>query len=494
MVQAGASKEKRAVGAELHCPSSTDIRQATAYSLQPTAHSLSLRNPQSAIRNQKGGVSVYLALLLTFMLFSLLVMAIDVGRLYMVQGELQTAVDAAALAAATRLTGGSCATLYADVQMAASFDNSGSTLSGMPNDNRFNMRLYQVGNNSEIPTTLMSDYFTLLNDSQLNVNGGQSGPNARYVRVQVNVEMPVLFTRFLSLNRPATQPLAVAGIAGVSSAVCTACFIEPLAVVAIDTTDEINYGFQVGQYYTFYLSQAQRATGPQCRAPRPSALLTDTIDYAQYLILNHYPWGPDTGVDGQIFRLGAAPMVKSPDTENPDPGCLSIDATEVSNANFPSTTCAAATQMGRDLLCGLNTRFGVDPTGNACANVEGATDLTPLLKADSDPGIGGVLQDYGVEYCGNQRRVLTVAVIDDPTLLTVLNFRQFLLQNSDGLLGLDVAGTGAAPAYTAPFRAEYIGYGAPIASGGIGGACMALHPLLVGPGRPVLHGVINNVQ
>ena len=252
----------------------------------------------------------------------------------------------------------------------------------------------------------------------------------------------------------------------------------------------------MGQYYTFYLSSVQRATGPQCRAARPG-LLTDTVDFAQYLILNHYPWGPETGVDGQIFRLGAAPIVKSPDTENPDPGCVTIDAAEVSNANLPPTTsgtCALATQYGRDFLCGLNTRFGVDPTGNACANVEGATDLTPLLKADTDLGTEGVLQDYGVEYCGNQRRVLTVAVIDDPTLLTVLNFRQFLLQNSDGLLGLDVAGSAAAPVYTAPFRAEYIGYGAPIASGGIGGACMTLHPLLVGPGRPVLHGVINNVQ
>ena len=493
MVQAGASKEKRAVGAELHYPSSTDSRQATAHSLQPTAHSLSLRNPQSALRNQKGGVSVYLALLLTFVLFSLLVMAVDVGRLYMVQGELQTAVDAAALAAATRLTGGSCATLYADVQIAASFDSTGATASGTPNDNRFNMRLSQVSTNSEIPTTLMSDYFALLNDAQVNANGGQSGPNARYVRVQVNVEMPVIFTRFLSLNRPPTQPVAVAGMAGVSSAVCTACFVEPLAVVAIDATDEINYGFQAGQYYTFYLSPVQRFVRPPCQATRPG-LLTDTVDFAQYLILNHYPWGPETGVDGQIFRLGAAPMVKSPDTENPDPGCVTIDAAEVSNANFPSTTCAAATQMGRDFLCGLNTRFGVDPTSNACANVEGAADLTPLLKADTDPGADGVLQDYGVEYCGNQRRVLTVAVIDDPALLTVLNFRQFLLQNSDGLLGLNVAGSPAAPVYTAPFRAEYIGYGAPIASGGIGGACMTLHPLLVGPGRPVLHGVINNVQ
>jgi Flp pilus assembly protein TadG len=454
-----------------------------------------IRIPHSALRNQKGGVSVYLALLLTFILFSLLVMAIDVGRLYMVQGELQTAVDAAALAAATRLTGGSCATLYADVQIAASFDSTGATASGMPNDNRFNMRLNQVSTNSEIPTTLMSDYFALLNDAQVNANGGQSGPNARYVRVQVNVEMPVTFTRFLSLTRPPTQPVAVAGMAGVSSAVCTACFIEPLAVVAIDTTDEINYGFQVGQYYTFYLSQAQRATGPQCRAPRPGLLTgTETGGYAQYLILNHYPWGPETGVDGQIFRLGAAPMVKSPDTENPDPGCVTIDAAEVSNANFPSTTCAAATQMGRDFLCGLNARFGVDSTSNACANVEGAADLAPLLKADTDPGIEGTLQDYGVEYCGNQRRLLTVAVIDDPALLTVLNFRQFLLQNSDGLLGLNVAGSTAAPVYTAPFRAEYIGYGAPLASGGIGGACMTLHPLLVGPGRPVLHGVINNVQ
>src|SRR5262249_13819580 len=81
--------------------------------------------------HERGAATIYF-LLLTSVLFGLVVMATDFGRLYVVQGELQTAADAAALASALRLVGTTNAPLQASDQMTASFDSTTG------NDNRFN--------------------------------------------------------------------------------------------------------------------------------------------------------------------------------------------------------------------------------------------------------------------------------------------------------------------------------------------------------------------
>jgi len=99
---------------------------------------------------------------------------------------------------------------------------------------------------------------------------------------------------------------------------------------------------------------------------------------------------------------------------------------------FQSTTRTA----GRDLLCGLNVRFAVDPTQSTCAALNADfTMLSPLFAADTDVGgatyaAGVGLQDFAMEYQGNMRRILTVAVVDDRDALNVLNFRQFLIEMS----------------------------------------------------------------
>ena len=78
-------------------------------------------------------------MLFTLVFLGLLVMATDVGRMYLIQGELQTAADAAALAAATQLVGTANASLHAGDQVTASFDSTTG------NDNRFNLRQNQIG-------------------------------------------------------------------------------------------------------------------------------------------------------------------------------------------------------------------------------------------------------------------------------------------------------------------------------------------------------------
>src|SRR5439155_22221327 len=59
-------------------------------------------------------------LLFTIALLGLLTMAVDVGRFYAIQAELQTAADAAALAAGTKLVGTMRSTGQASAQWNAS--------------------------------------------------------------------------------------------------------------------------------------------------------------------------------------------------------------------------------------------------------------------------------------------------------------------------------------------------------------------------------------
>ena len=143
---------------------------------------------------------------------------------------------------------------------------------------------------------------------------------------------------------------------------------------------------------------------------------------------------------------------------------------------------------GQDILCGLNERFGVDPAENNCANLGGGQfpGLSPLYTADTDVGnadyaAGAGLQDYAMEYDGNLRRILTVAIVDAADSLTILNFRQFLIEMSPVSptvsQGLNtVLNTGA-------FRAQYIGAVVPQRCGGVGGFCQ----VSLGIGRTVLH-------
>ena len=88
-----------------------------------------------------------------------------------------------------------------------------------------------------------------------------------------------------------------------------------------------------------------------------------------------------------------------------------------------------------------------------------------------------------MEYSGNYRRIITVAIIDAATSLDVLNFRQFLIEPgpaSQGTPGLAASAIGA-------FRAQYIGAPVPLRCGGVGGVCSISGGISPGVGRVVLH-------
>jgi hypothetical protein len=203
--------------------------------------------------------------------------------------------------------------------------------------------------------------------------------------------------------------------------------------------------------------------------------LLGTTASVPYAILNHVPRGPaDLDVDGSFFELGAGGI---------SPGAsVAVNTTEVM---YP---IEGTNSVGQDVLCGLNARFAVDPSGNNCGNLDGGqfTSLAPLYGSDSDVGAGTYaagdgLQDYASEYDGSLRRILTVAIVDAADSLGVLNFRQFLIEMSPVTpavsQGLNTT------LVTGAFRAQYIGALVPLRCGSAGGFCQ----VSAGLGRTVLH-------
>jgi len=419
-------------------------------------------------------------------------MATDFGRLYLIQGELQTAAEAAALAAATRLFGTGTATETANAQVTATFDST------TDNDNRFNLRISPISSNggSELLTTIQQDYFTALTDAQSNVNGGQTGrvdwlggsqtsmAYPKYVRVQITAETPVMFAPLLTGQ--ATRPtVTVSAIAGVSAPICSACGIEGLAIAdQSGGEDPRDFGLIPGGFYTLFLVRTQRTAGAV--TPAPIAPTTVSIPY---VVLNHTPGGQaELDVDGSLFEFGAAGL--STASGLTIPGIVTIDSTET------AYTVEGTNTAGQDVLCGLNTRFGVDPSSNNCNTIAGGQfpALSTLYPADADIGAGTFangdgLQDFATEYHagletedGLLRRVITVAVVDAADTLTVLNFRQFLIEASPVTATVTTGlNTGL---ITGAFRAQYIGAAVPVRCGGIGGMCRVT---TFGIGRTVLH-------
>ncbi len=426
------------------------------------------------------GVSTVYFLLFTFVIVGLIAMATDYGRFYLIQGELQTAADAAALAAATRLIGTGNAPERAADQVTSSFDATTG------NDNRFNLRINQIGNNSgsDLTTATQIDYFTTLMDAQSNTNGGQtggidwtSGFYPKYVRVQLTAQAPLLF--FPLVNRAALRPtIATSAIAGISAAICSACGIDALAVAdQSGGTDTAHYGLIPGGFYTLFLVRTQRTAGAVTPAP-----LTGTTSSVAYAVLNHVPNGPaDLDVDGSLFEFGAGGLSTA--------SGLTIPANVVINTTEVAYSIEGATTIGQDVLCGLDVRFTADLSQTAnCGTLGGGqfTSLAPLYATDTDDGTGtfaaGVgLEDYATEYQGNLRRILTVAVVDAADSLNVLNFRQFLIEVAPvGGAVTQGLNTGLV---TGAFRAQYIGALVPLRCGGVGGMC----GVSAGVGRTVLH-------
>lgn len=427
-----------------------------------------------------------------------MVFAVDFGRLYLAQGELQTAADAAALAAAKALVGTANSTSDATQQWNASFDNTDA------GDNRFNLRQNQILIPTNLPTSILVDYFLTRAEALApglscdSPGGGSAAPSgAKYVRVQIMAQVPVLFAQFIRPGSGPTQCVTAAAVAGISSPVCTACGIDALAIVdpsAGADPSSGNFGLTPGDFYTLYLTTTQQTapTGPSCTASTPAALDgTDTT--VEYAILDHLPTGGAIDPDGTLFVLAAAGIEQTDSdtiggnaTIGGTLGTIGPEAAFGINTSLIPTTASP----GQDVICGLNTRFLSDLSqAPPCDTLVGGEFvlLAPAFSQDSDLDPAGALQDYATDYAGNGRRVLTVPVVDDPSTLNVLGFQQFLIETDPnvaarGGAGLSPSTTGS-NCQTGAFPAQYLGWPVPLRCSGAGGSC----GVQFGAGRTVLH-------
>ncbi len=428
-------------------------------------------------------MSIQLAVIMVPVLFGMMGFALDLGRLYLVRGELNHAAEAAAMAAASQLIG-----------TAGALDHANTAAQQAIALNKYYFGSLTLGQDAGNLTNTITDpaYFSTVAGATGNDPNGSAagGTTARHVQISVTADAPLLFWSVLSLGASRKTPIAAQVLAGVSAPLCVACGIEPFAVAAKDASDLVDFGFGSPSddvHYTFYYN---------CTPPAP-AFLPDSGQYAPYTIINRYDAGNTTVSDetDQLFRYGAGGLLSST-TPNPTGstvplGCVGIGDSVEAVWNGPLFTAvpqlctAALPQVAAAALCGLFSRVDNATLPAACTTA--VTDYSPLAAAatiDTDPGL---TQDLYANYNGNGRRVITVPVVDAlapnaATPMNVLGFRQFLIQpNPDGTSFNPSDSNGR-------FVATYIGSPMPLKQGNIDdrfgfGVC----PATSGPGKVVLH-------
>jgi Flp pilus assembly protein TadG len=416
-------------------------------------------------RHQAGMTSLQMLAILVPVLFAFVGFAVDLGRLYLIRGELQTAADAMALAAASRLIG-------TDSSIANAMEQADFTI-GTDQRNTYNFGTQTVGwnagnLNSDAPSQQFYTTAAASQSAEGPGGGDASGATAHHVRIVVRADAPLVFFNFISLAQQRKTSVEVAATAGVSAPLCTACGIEPLAVAALDADDTTNYGFVPNARYTF---------GFQCNEGTPPGPLTEGAQRIDYLLLNRYNDQATVFSEerSQAYRIGSFGM---PPSSRQGMSCLRIDAEESIWASALPGSC----QLNRvppaigSMVCGLASRF--DTTVSAgCSSLVGsdADAIAALGTPDTDTSD---LQDYAA-YNGVGRRVITIAIV--PALNTtqamrVISFRQFVIEpNPDGT-NIDPSDPNAR------FIASYIGYPMPLKQGRFDGCQLA-----AGPGKVVMH-------
>ncbi|HYW43920.1 MAG TPA: pilus assembly protein TadG-related protein [Bryobacteraceae bacterium] len=429
-------------------------------------------------------MTLQMLVILAPVFFGMMGFAIDLGRLYLVRGELSEAANAMALAAAAQLIGTS-----------SSLDNAGAAATQSidptnPLANKYFYASLPVGQSTgNLVSSTASSFYATVADATAGSSGSQAdGTTARDVLVSVTADTPLLFWSILPLGQSRKTTVAAQAIAGISAPLCTACGIEPFLVAALDSTDTVNFGFgdpTAGNLYTLAF---------ECSGTPAPAALPGTATVIPYGIVNRYDTGNATlDETQQLFADGASGLIASADpnpTGSPVPlACVGInDASEVIWASTSPNLCSTAAPVGvEEALCGIYSRFdNLNPPGACQTNVSDFATIATAFLPDTDITTGQA--NLYTDYTGNARRVITLPIVaalapDVVTTMTVLGFRQFLVElNSDGTFPdpTDINGR---------FVVMYIGSPKPVPQGYVDDRFSLACPVPVpsGPGKVVLH-------
>ena len=182
---------------------------------------------------EQGVVLIWTALLI-FAMIGMLGLAVDLGRMYIVKGELQNYTDAAAFAAAMELNG-----------LQSGLDRARTSAAGLPNKWDFASR--------QVSSTQRNVVFgeSASGDSNGNWSTAPSNsdiPDMTFVRVGARVDVPLFFASVLGAGP--TASVAAQTVAGKETAASVAPGnMLPLAPMAANAADPANFGFVFGQRY-----------------------------------------------------------------------------------------------------------------------------------------------------------------------------------------------------------------------------------------------------
>lgn len=415
-----------------------------------------------------GTVSIQLLVIMVPVLFGFMGFAIDLGRLYLIKGELNQAANAMALAAAAQLNGTSVAT-----------DNGSAAAQLTLNDGNSNGNAYDFGHvfvntgtaflNSNAPAPA---YYAAAADamSATDGTGTADGTTAQYAQANITADAPLTFWSLLSGGQARKTTIAAKAVAGISAPVCTACGIEVMAIAAASLTDPVDFGFTRQTHYTF---------GYSCTGPAIGALAGDT-SLISYVLIDRYNTTSPITEANQLFNIGAQGIGPSTD---PTQACMTANvSTDVLWATATPVACRAGNPNAsvQAMLCGLTTRLDSNAASstytNACSTAGDLTSITAPFSPDSDV----LSYDDYTQYTGSGRRILTVAVVDSLSTTGTMNiegFRQFLLEPTSGLSSNNPTDGDAR------FSVLYIGNPAPVKQGRFDGPSCSLSS---GPGKVVL--------
>lgn len=427
---------------------------------------MAIRFPIRRASSERGASAVQILVILVPVLFGLIGFAIDLGMIYVVKGELKTAANAMALAAAGQLIGTDAATDAASAAAQLTIQNG-------PNvGNKYDFSGLPIGQqtNNLISTAPAPAYYpTAASALAASSNGGAGavgGATAKYAVSTISGQVPLVFWNFLPIVSSHNIAVVATAVAGISAPLCTACAIEPFAVAAINQADTTDFGFTLNELYSFtYL-----CTG--IPVPPPLAGASQVLNY---VMLNRLD--PNAVVfpdeSSQSFRDAAGGL---PGSTNSALACFTINNTEVIWVNAAPVACSAAAPSAvvTDALCGLDARFEVS-TNPACEAIVGFDVLSTIYPADTDLNFYTTYTDY----TGSGRRIITIPIVDAISAtanMTVLGFRQFLVMPAEGGLAINPDDPNGR------FVAMYIGSVAPVKQGRFDGCQQT-----AGPGKVVLH-------
>jgi len=424
-------------------------------------------------------MSLQLLVILVPVIFGFMGFALDLGRLYLIRGELNQAANTMAIAAASQLIGTSASTDNATAAANQSLDDTNNQA------NKYNFGSLLIGQSGVYSSTATPSFYATIADAA--AGNPSDGTTALHAQIDITAEAPLLFWSLLPGGESRRTRVAARAIAGMSAPVCSACGIEPIALAAIDAADTVNFGFgdpTAGQLYTLAY---------QCSGTPAPAALPGTTTVVTYDIVNRFDSAGVLDESQQLYRDAAGGLIAS---ASPNPtgstvplACMAInDPAEVMWASLSPNTCASGVPVGvSNFLCGLYSRFdNAEQPGICAANVSDFANLSTGYLPDTDVTTGQA--DAYSAYTGNGRRVITVAIVDTLAAnvlgtMTILGFRQFLLElNNDGTFinAGDINGR---------FVVQYIGNPKPVRQGYFDDRFQLSCPIggFTGPGKVVLH-------